>query len=400
MKSSFISNAAMRRTRAFKLADWFAATGADCGGEWLFIRLSFRDWDAYREGFGLNSKGVPRKGHLQEFLNRLQVDAKRKCGRGCPCLWVVELQGRGVPHYHLILRTPLQLPNRHGKCVPYHIGFPDKPQFRRRGVNGRRVAGTGAWWTAGSTNVLRVRGVDGEARAVGYVLKYIGKDMRAETAELAGWRRYGVAGLTPSMRRARTRMRAPEKVRLVAGDGEIRQSRGDSTWQADPCGWGWVTVWSDYTARPGNINGRAGLIVTGATEDIGRTAAAMHWQRAREAADRAVAALALRCENEALALEGYPPLDRENPWAVLDKARKRLQFIWEVSRPGDCRTCGQLVKGLAVWRGFGEPLRFDKAPPGRLASPIGEARPVSAARPGVGPCPRQGQPGASTLENK
>jgi hypothetical protein len=102
--------------------------------------------------------------HISDFLRRVQKYAKRR-GQKLPVVWVMELQKRGAPHYHVLIWIPRR----------WRL-----PAADRQG-----------WWSFGSTNVCRVR------NAVGYVAKYASKGQAANGAEFPkGARVHGIGGLT------------------------------------------------------------------------------------------------------------------------------------------------------------------------------------------------------------
>jgi len=325
--------------------------------------LTFRDWATYREGFGRNSRGKLRKGHLQEFLDRLQQDARNKCGRAVPLLWVVELQGRGVPHYHLLMRMPRRLDGK-----PYRVGFPDR--VRRNDSNrGRKLAdGSGRWWSAGWTGVkvvgqqgCRVRrasGATGEAQVLGYLLKYMAKDL--EGPELKGWRRLGSSGFTPAEAASRRLACAPEFVRATADGGDVRRCRNTSAWQANPQGWGWVDCQSSHVAQPVFLAGRGGLLVTACAEGEGKVVRQV--RRWVSALDAEAAWTAARLDKQRRA-EGWAGEDRSSPADVWDSERARARFMAFAFVPPCCVEC----VGRVLGRMPGAPL-----PPSSLA--VGEAR--------------------------
>jgi len=350
----FLANSVLRRQRAFKLGDWFLNSTREVGTEWLFLMLTFRDWETYREGFARNSKGKLRKGHLQEFLDRLQHDAKAKCGRPVPLLWVVELQGRGVPHYHLLMRMPRRL---NGK--PYRVGFPDRKR-KNDTTRGRKLADAGGrWWAAGWTGVKvvgqqrcklrRASGAAGEAAVLGYLLKYMAKDL--EGPELKGWRRLGTSGLTPRERSARRLACAPEYVRQTAQGGEVRRSRNTSAWQANPHGWGWVDCLSGYAAQPVTVAGRSGLLVTACAEgEVRQLRAVRRWVSLLDAE----AVRARQRDDHARLAAGWAALDRASPAQVHDSERARAGFLRAVASPGSCLECRAAILAPVTYNGHSQ----------------------------------------------
>jgi len=227
-EAAFVLNAEMKRQRAFRLVDWLAREGAKVEGDWVFIRLSLRDWSCYESGL------------MAKFCKRLQTDCLRKTGKRCLCWWVAEYQQRGVVHWHIVARFPVRLNGR-----PYRIGKPDRARPSGRG----RHAKGGCWWPYGFTRIERVRGEGGEHAVVGYVLKYCGKDMAKQQGRVEHARHYGLGGLSAQQREDKTWQMAPKRVQAESGGHRVRRVPGGSTWQAGGPG-GWRDIPSAFVAYP------------------------------------------------------------------------------------------------------------------------------------------------------
>lgn len=92
-----------------------------------------------------------RPDHISDFMGALRHWYRRQTGMQMPYVWVMEMQSRGTPHYHIMLWMPAEL----------RLPFPDQ---------GIRTP----WWPHGTSNLKR----DIQHRGA-YLAKYIakGKDM-------------------------------------------------------------------------------------------------------------------------------------------------------------------------------------------------------------------------------
>lgn len=102
-------------------------------------------------------------------------------------MWVMELQKRGAPHYHVLIRL------RHGVTIP-------KPDADNAG-----------WWCLGITHIQRAR------HAVGYLAKYTSKGTSLEQIHLIpkGARLHGASILDPHEMHMRRWWNLPRWVRDV-----------------------------------------------------------------------------------------------------------------------------------------------------------------------------------------
>lgn len=115
------------RRKVLSVACYFKERSAVHDLEALFITLTYRAIDGYRGR------------HISEYLNELRRTVKFELRY----VWVLELQKRGAPHYHLVLWIP------RGERIP----MPD-----RSGM-----------WQHGSSQVERARS------PVAYIMKYASK---------------------------------------------------------------------------------------------------------------------------------------------------------------------------------------------------------------------------------
>jgi len=136
--------------------------------------------------------------------------------RGIPLagVWVLELQRRGAPHYHLLLFLPR--------------GYtPPKPD--RQG-----------WWRKGSSNCIWARS------PVGYVAKYASKSKQKSGEGVAipkGARMHGHIGLPALVQAARSWMLAPGWLREIAPQGTRIVRRGP-WWRSLALGIEWRSPWT------------------------------------------------------------------------------------------------------------------------------------------------------------
>lgn len=136
--------------------------------------------------------------HITDFLRRVQAYARRK-GQKLPYVWVMELQKRGAPHYHVVIWIPKN----------WYL-----PKADRRG-----------WWEHGSTNVCRVK------NAVGYVAKYASKLDQKEYGFPKGARIHGIGGVQDNEKRIIAWWKLPKFLR----SGE----EGSCVWRR-AIGGGWI----------------------------------------------------------------------------------------------------------------------------------------------------------------
>lgn len=153
----------------------------------VMVTLTYRDVDAWR------------KNHIADFIKRVYMYGRRR-GYKLPYLWVMELQKRGAPHYHVIFWIPARL---------------RLPKADRQG-----------WWLHGSTNIVRVK------NAVGYVAKYASKMESKDDGEFPrGARIHGSGGLEKHEKRIVAWWKLPKDLRT----GE----EGSVAWCRAPGG-GWL----------------------------------------------------------------------------------------------------------------------------------------------------------------
>lgn len=169
--------------------------------------------------------------HISEFMHCVRQWLKRRGVSSIRYTWVLELQRRGAPHYHVLFWLP------RGLSLPK----PDKQ----------------GWWKHGSTRIEWVR------RAVAYIAKYASKAHGPEEAQALpkGARIMGSGGLSQEGKRERrwwvspywVRQRWPEAeydVFPAVGGGWVARAIGD--WCASP--WEIVAIgpfgaWVDIKQR-------------------------------------------------------------------------------------------------------------------------------------------------------
>ena len=117
--------------------------------------------------------------HVTQYLDRL----RNWCGRRRVKIhyqWVLELQQRGAPHYHLLIWIP------EGFKIP-------KPDAQ-------------GWWSHGSSNIQRA------LKGAGYLVKYVSKGNNACFSMPRGARLFGTGG-APAAKLARHRAGLPTWLR-------------------------------------------------------------------------------------------------------------------------------------------------------------------------------------------
>lgn len=145
----------------------------------LFITLTYARVDGYRGK------------HISEWLKRLSTSVRFPLRY----VWVLELQRRGAPHYHVVLWVPV------GERIP----LPDQS----------------GQWPHGSSNVQRAR------HPVSYLMKYASKGTSADKLP-RGSRICGAGGLGIDGRRAVRWWLLPkyQRVRCTIDDDVHRCSGG------------------------------------------------------------------------------------------------------------------------------------------------------------------------------
>jgi hypothetical protein len=167
-------------------AQLLEAQGPAQGFRWrcAFVTLTYRDPEAWE----------PR--HISQLADHVrQYLAKR----GIPFLrvWVMELQRRGAPHYHLLI------------WLPFGVKL---PKLDQRG-----------WWPHGSTNMQWARS------PVGYLMKYASK-VGTATRFPKHARIFGVGGLLRHSRALHRWRMLPRYVREKVAVGE-RVTRLAGRWE-------------------------------------------------------------------------------------------------------------------------------------------------------------------------
>lgn len=187
-------------------AKWLAK-GA--GQAWM-LTCTYRDVDGWKPD------------HIKQCLQNLRKWLQREHGWTLRYLWVMELQKRGAPHYHVVVWVP-------------------------RGVVARDLhVDARGWWLHGMTNAVKA------VAPVRYVMKYVSKFDSPESFP-KGARCYGIGGLDlagarcrrwinwPSFVQARASVNCP--VRRPRGGGWIVGGAGE--WF--PSEWGMSSIGRGYT---------------------------------------------------------------------------------------------------------------------------------------------------------
>lgn len=176
------------RRKVLSVACYFKERMAEHGLEALFITLTYRGIDGYRGR------------HISEYLNEL----RRTVAFPLRYVWVLELQRRGAPHYHLVLWVP------RGERIP----MPD-----RSGM-----------WRHGSSQVERARS------PIAYIMKYASKGTETDAiprgARICGGGGLGTFGrmvvrwwLLPAYQRVRCTIE--DNVHRLRGGGWVSFATGE-----------------------------------------------------------------------------------------------------------------------------------------------------------------------------
>lgn len=175
--------------------------------KWAMLTLTYAAVD------GWDAKDVTRLlAAIREYLRR----------RGHPLryVWVLELQKRGAPHYHLLLELPK------GLTLP-------KPDKR-------------GWWPHGYTKIEWAR------HPVGYLAKYASKGQGLHTFP-RGARISGAGGLCPAMRREKRWWLSPSYVREAFGAEGNPFRRPGGGWIDRSTGELLPAMWAVVSSRPGLV---------------------------------------------------------------------------------------------------------------------------------------------------
>ncbi len=142
------------------------------GQAWMFT-LTYRDVDGWKPD------------HIKTCLQLLRKWLKRAYGWTLRYLWVMELQQRGAPHYHVVAWLPREVALRDVKLDAL------------------------GWWPHGMTNAVQA------VAPVKYVMKYVSKFDSKESFP-KGARCYGIGGLDIDGARSRRWINWPSFVQARA----------------------------------------------------------------------------------------------------------------------------------------------------------------------------------------
>jgi hypothetical protein len=154
--------------------------------------------------------------HITELVKRVREYLRRIRAPLRAC-WVLELQKRGAPHYHLLVWLP------RGVTLP-------KPDKR-------------GWWAHGSTRIEWARS------AVGYLVKYASKgDEHAERLP-KGARLFAVLGCPTNL----SWWRAASWLRAIAEPGQCIRYRRGGWWAVSELAHAWRSPWRIVALHPDSI---------------------------------------------------------------------------------------------------------------------------------------------------
>lgn len=144
--------------------------------------------------------------HISKLMQHYRMWLKRR-GYRQTGIWVMELQRRGAPHYHILLWLPRGI-------------TPPKPDKQ-------------GWWPHGMSNCTFAR------KAVGYAAKYASKLKSKDGTMPKGARLYGVFGSPIHL----GWYRAPAWLRERGKPGEIIKRIKGGWWVNESIGWAWRSPW-------------------------------------------------------------------------------------------------------------------------------------------------------------
>ena len=162
----------------------------------VFLTLTYRDVDGWEPDHISDFCH-----HLRSWLARRSIDARY--------VWVLELQKRGAPHYHVLIFLP------RGITLPK----PDKQ----------------GWWRHGFSKIEWAR------RPVGYLAKYASKDASKGTLP-KGARLWANAGLRGHGREVLRWWLAPAWLRSMASPGDVLRRQGE-WWENRTLGIAYRSPW-------------------------------------------------------------------------------------------------------------------------------------------------------------
>jgi hypothetical protein len=176
--------------------------------------------------------------HIRAALDHLRKWLKRSYGWSLRYLWVMELQKRGAPHYHVVVWVPREL-------------APADLHLDARG-----------WWPHGMTNSVRA------VAPVRYVMKYVSKFDSPDSFP-KGARCYGIGGLDVVGRSCRRWINWPRFVqaradvntpvhRVRGGGWLVAGARYASEWGLSAIGRGYTRLLRLCTHPPGPLAGALG----------------------------------------------------------------------------------------------------------------------------------------------
>lgn len=169
------------------------------GQAWM-LTLTYRDVDGWKPD------------HIKATLQHLRKWLQRTYGWQLRYVWVMELQKRGAPHYHVVVWLP-------------------------KGIHARDLhLDSRGWWPHGMTNAVMA------VAPVRYVMKYASKfDSKGSFPK--GARVYGVGGMCAVGRRCRRWVNLPRFVQARASV-DCRWTRaGGGGWVDESTGEWWPSEW-------------------------------------------------------------------------------------------------------------------------------------------------------------
>ena len=168
------------------------------------LTLTYRDVDGWE----------PK--HVSTCMQRIRDWLARR-GHKLHAVWVMELQKRGAPHYHVVVWLPK------GLTIPK----PDKQ----------------GWWPHGHTNCTWAK------RPVGYLAKYATKGNTTEWAFPKGARIYGIYGAPVHL----GWWRAPKWMREIAARGMRITKHKGGWWRVEDMAHAWRSPWRMIDFGPNGV---------------------------------------------------------------------------------------------------------------------------------------------------
>lgn len=148
--------------------------------------------------------------HMSAYINHVRMWAARRFAQKLKYVWVAEMQGRGVIHYHVLFFLPKGI---------------TMPKADKQG-----------WWPHGATRTERA------VAPVNYVMKYASK-LHTKKGFPKGARTYGIGGLDQAASRSRRWLNLPAFIKARASINDRWDRAMGGGWLERSTGQIWPSEW-------------------------------------------------------------------------------------------------------------------------------------------------------------